>query len=189
MRHAAAELILALWLIWATYWVIAAFSAKPARRRESRAARWAFLAQAVLVAVLLAPHRWPGWLGEEVISRGWLHYWLGVTAMVAGLVLCIWARRTLGGNWSGIVAVKVGHDLVQEGPYRSVRHPIYTGLLLMMLGTAFAGGRVHALLALPIAAAAFWIRSRVEERWMSEEFGERYALYKKRSWALLPFIV
>jgi protein-S-isoprenylcysteine O-methyltransferase Ste14 len=70
-----------------------------------------------------------------------------------------------------------------------VRHPIYTGVLLMLLGTGLAGGRVHGLLAFPIALAALWLKSRVEERWMSAEFGERYAEYRQRSWALIPFVL
>ncbi|HEX4151974.1 MAG TPA: isoprenylcysteine carboxylmethyltransferase family protein [Steroidobacteraceae bacterium] len=189
MRFLAAQLILALWLVWGVYWLITAFSAKPTRRREPRWSRWAFVAQALLVAALLGPHRWRGWLGVRIVPGGWSRYWIGVAVIVAGLLLCIWARRALGGNWSGAVTVKVGHELVQGGPYRWVRHPIYTGILLMMLGTALAGGEVHGLLAVSIATLALWLRSRVEERWMSEEFGEQYARYRQRSWALIPYIV
>ncbi len=95
----------------------------------------------------------------------------------------------LGGNWSGAVTVKEGHELVQDGPYRLIRHPIYSGVLLMILGTGLAAGRVHGLLAFPIALIALWFKLRVEERWMGAEFGERYALYKGNSRALIPFVL
>jgi protein-S-isoprenylcysteine O-methyltransferase Ste14 len=182
-------LILALWIIWAVYWFVAARSVKPTARRQGRAIRLIFLVQLAVAAVLLAPHRWTGWLASPVIPGGWYRYWCAVAVIAAGLLVCIWARRTLAGNWSGNVTVKVGHELVQSGPYRWIRHPIYAGLLMMILGTAAAGGRVHGLLAFALAAETLWIRSRLEERWMAEEFGERYALYRKHSWALVPFIL
>jgi protein-S-isoprenylcysteine O-methyltransferase Ste14 len=183
------NLILGLWVIWALYWLIAARGSKPVRERERPLPRAAFLAQAVLTMLLLAPLPWSGWLSMRLIGGGWTRYWVAVALIVIGLALSIWARRRLGGNWSGSVTVKEGHELVQAGPYRWIRHPIYTGLLLMMLGTGLASGQVHGLLAFPIALSALWLKSRVEERWMGAEFGERYAEYKKRSWALIPFVL
>jgi len=159
------------------------------RRREPLAWRLAFLAQALLTAVLLGPHRWSGWLAIELIHGGWARYRIAVAVILMGLALSIWARRALGANWSGFVTVKEGHELVQSGPYRWIRHPIYTGVLLMMLGTGLASGQVHGLLAFPIALTALFLKSRVEERWMASEFGERYAAYRKKSWALIPFVL
>ena len=185
----ARYLILALWLIWALYWLVAARSSKPVRGREPLAWRLVFLAQALLTAVLLARHRWPGWFGMEVIHGGWVRYRIAVAVILTGLALSIWARRVLGDNWSGSVTVKEGHELVQSGPYRWIRHPIYTGLLLMMLGTGLASGQVHGLLAFPIALTALLLKSRVEERWMASEFGERYATYRNNSWTLIPFVL
>ena len=186
---ARTNLILALWLIWLVYWVLAAFSSKPVRQVQPNWQRLLFLAQAVVTAILLARQRWPEWLEVQLIGGGWTRYWIAVAVIAAGLALTIWARRTLGGNWSGSVTLKEGHELVQSGPYRRIRHPIYTGLLLMILGTGLAGGRVHGLLAFPIALTALWLKSRVEERWMGAEFGERYAEYRQHSWALIPFVL
>jgi protein-S-isoprenylcysteine O-methyltransferase Ste14 len=183
------NLILALWVIWLLYWLVAALSAKPVRQREPPLPRLLFLAQLLLTAILLAPRRWPGWFDMQLIGGGWTRYWIAVALIFAGLVLSIWARRALGGNWSGSITLKEGHELVHSGPYRWVRHPIYTGLLLMILGTGLAGGRVHGLLAFPIALTALWFKSRVEERWMGAEFGERYAQYRQHSWALIPFVL
>ncbi len=183
------NLILASWLIWLLYWVVAARGSKAVRQREGSLTRVAFLAQLVLTAMLLAPLRWSGWLWTQLIGGGWTRYWIAVALVCIGLVLSIWARRSLGGNWSGSVTVKEGHELVQGGPYRLIRHPIYTGMLLMILGTGLAAGRVHGLLAFPVALSALWLKSRVEERWMGAEFGERYAAYRKKSWALIPFLL
>lgn len=185
----ARSLILALWLIWGLYWIVAARSVRPVRRREPLAPRLAFLAQLLVTAVLLGWHRWPGWLTTQLIPGGWTRYQIAVALMLVGLVLSIWARRALGGNWSGSITVKDGHELVQSGPYRRIRHPIYTGVLLMILGTGLAAGQVHGLLAFPLALAALWLKSRVEERWMTAEFGERYAAYRRSSWALIPFVL
>ncbi len=183
------NLILGLWLIWFFYWVIAARGRKPVREREGHGTRLAFLAQMIATAVLLAPLPWSGWLAMPWIGGGWTRYWIAVALIFVGLAVSIWARRTLGGNWSGSVTVKEGHELVQGGPYRRIRHPIYTGLLLMILGTGMASGRAHGLLAFPIALISLWLKSRMEEQWMGAEFGERYAAYRKGSWALIPFLL
>lgn len=185
VRH----LILVLWLIGAAYWIVAAQSAKTVRVREPLATRLPFLLQMIVTAVLLWPHEWPGWLDLKVVGGGWDRFWIAVALVTLGLALAIWARRILGDNWSGFVTVKEGHELVQSGPYRRIRHPIYSGILLMILGTGLAGGRVHALLAFPIALLALWLKSRMEERWMAAEFGERYAAYRQSSWALIPLVL
>ena len=185
----ARNLILALWVIWLLYWLIAARGSKPVRQREGAVTRLAFLVQLVVTAILMAPLPWSGWLSLQVIGGGWTRYWIAVAVVIIGLLVCIWARRSLGGNWSGSVTLKEGHELVQGGPYRRIRHPIYAGMLLMILGTGLASGRVHGLLAFPIALSALWLKSRVEERWMAAEFTARYAAYKQKSWALIPFVL
>ncbi len=183
------NLILALWVIWVVYWLIAARGSKPVRQRQGALTRTALLAQALVTAVLMAPLHWSGWLRIQLVGGGWTRYWIAVALIAFGLALSIWARRSLGSNWSGAVTVKEGHELVQVGPYRRIRHPIYTGILLMILGTGLASGQVHGLLAFPIALSALWLKSRVEERWMGAEFAARYAAYRKESWALIPFIL
>jgi protein-S-isoprenylcysteine O-methyltransferase Ste14 len=180
------NLILALWVVWALYWIQAARLSKPVRRREPLVWRIAFLAQALLTAVMLGPRSLTRWLGMQVIGGGWVRFWIAVGIIAAGLVLSIWARRVLGGNWSGSVTLKEGHELVQDGPYRRIRHPIYSGVLLMILGTALASARVQGLLAFAIAFVALFLKSRVEERWMELEFPERYMAYKRGSGALIP---
>ena len=113
----------------------------------------------------------------------------GVGLVVAGLLLCVWARVVLGGNWSGTVTLKRDHEIVRTGPYRWVRHPIYTGLLVMFLGSAFAEGEWRGLIALVLVFAALWRKLKLEERWLGEHFGAAYAAYRECSSALIPFLL
>jgi protein-S-isoprenylcysteine O-methyltransferase Ste14 len=184
-----AALIGALWLVWATYWLIASRSVKPVRERQSTAARLAHVLALGIVGLLLLIRRWPDPLSMRVISGGWTRYWCAVALVVVGLGFAAWARMALGTNWSGWVTVKVEHELVRRGPYRRIRHPIYSGVLLAILGTGLAAGQVRGLLAFAIACVALWLKSRMEERWMQQEFGEQYAAYRASSWALIPFVL
>ncbi len=182
-------LIAALWLVWVAYWVMAARSAKHVEAREPLLGRLVFLAVMLLVAVLIAGHRWPQWLLVQVVPGGWIRYWCAVFLVIVGLAFSIWARAVLGTNWSGVVAVKVDHELIVRGPYRWVRHPIYTGALLALLGSGLAAGQCRGLVAFAIALIALWLKSRAEERWMTREFGERYVAYRQATRALLPFVL
>ena len=114
---------------------------------------------------------------------------LGAVICLSGLLMTLWARRTLAGNWSGDVTFKQGHELVRTGPYRFVRHPIYTGLLVMCLGTAVAIGLVRCWLALPMMTLAFWIKIQQEERLLLRHFPETYPAYQKKVKALVPFVI
>lgn len=105
----------------------------------------------------------------------------------AAFLLCaIWARRHLGRNWSGEVRIATGHISVRSGPYRFVRHPIYTAILGMYLGTAIASGESHALLALLVVALAYWRKIRLEEHALAEAFEQEYARYQSDTWAVVP---
>jgi protein-S-isoprenylcysteine O-methyltransferase Ste14 len=98
------------------------------------------------------------------------------------------ARQLLGRNWSGTVQVKQDHQLIRDGPYRFVRHPIYTGVLMAILGTAVAVGHWCGLFAVLIAFGSFWRKLTLEERFMWETFGSVYEEYRARTAALIPFL-
>ena len=93
----------------------------------------------------------------------------------------------LGRNWSAAVTVKAGHELVTTGPYAIVRHPIYAGLLLAFIGTAVARGDLGAVAAVVLVGWAFRRKTRLEERWMREQFGAAYEAYARRVPALFPW--
>jgi protein-S-isoprenylcysteine O-methyltransferase Ste14 len=94
----------------------------------------------------------------------------------------------LGGNWSGAVTVKEGHTLICRGPYTIVRHPIYSGLLLALLGVALIIGEVRGLLGVGVLFLSYWLKSRMEERFMLEQFGAGYRQYQQRVKALIPHV-
>ena len=91
--------------------------------------------------------------------------------------LAIWARRALGTNWSGEISIKVEHHLIRSGPYQRLRHPIYTGLLAMYVGTALVTGTWLAIVGVVIAGVAYWRKIRLEEKNLDVAFGAEYDAY------------
>ena len=190
MHHLLYDLPLAvLWLAWLAYWVFAARDVKPVRRREPWASRLLTVALTIPVALLMAaPGKWLPWLSARFLPDTMIVDWAGLLMVTAGLALAVWARTHLGRNWSGTVTVKEDHELVRSGPYAIVRHPIYTGLLLAMLGTAIILGEWRGLSALCFLSAAFLLKLRREERFMAESFPETYPGYRARVPALVPLL-
>ena len=106
-----------------------------------------------------------------------------------GVAFAIWARTILGGNWSGMATLKVGHTLIRGGPYRVVRHPIYTGILAAVIGTAVADGSLHALFAIPLCTLSYWLKVRTEESLLIGQFGPDYLQYRQQVKALIPYLL
>ena len=183
------HLISWVWSAWALYWLIAAYGNKATRRREPFTSRLIYMLALVAGGVLIDWDRWP-WgrvLDESFWPRSALSYLGGLAVLIAGLAFSVWARVHLGRNWSGNVTVKEGHELIRSGPYRYVRHPIYTGILTGALGTAIASGTLRAALGLAVMAAAFIVKLRAEERFMRETFPGQYQKYCEEVPALVPF--
>jgi protein-S-isoprenylcysteine O-methyltransferase Ste14 len=182
------HLMLWLWLAWFVYWVVSALSVKSTRRRESLGSRLSHVVPLLTgVALILWPRvPWQG-LSLRLLPPGPLRGALGLVLLALGLALTVWARVYLGRNWSGMVTVKEGHELIRSGPYAYVRHPIYTGLLVALLGSAVACGELRALIGLGIVAGAFVRKLRIEERFMRELFPQQYQRYCAEVPALIPF--
>jgi protein-S-isoprenylcysteine O-methyltransferase Ste14 len=177
------------WLAWLAYWLAAARDVKPARRRESEANRLLTVALIIPAAVLLTvPGSRLHWLGMRFLPDTMIPYWLGLLMVIAGLAFAVWARMHLGRNWSGTVTVKENHELIRSGPYAIVRHPIYTGLLLAILGTAVVLGEWRGLLAFCFLTIAFLLKLRREERFMEESFPDTYPSYRAQVPALIPLL-
>ena len=187
LRPLLQELIPLLWLVWLLYWWLGAGRLKAVARRESRLQRASHGVPLALAALLLVlPGHALGALATPFIARSWTGYGIGVALVALGLGYAVRARRHLGANWSATVTLKQGHSLIRSGPYRHVRHPIYTGRLLAFAGSALALAQWRGLLALLLVTGSLWLKLRREERWLLEHFGADYAEYRKTSWALLP---
>jgi protein-S-isoprenylcysteine O-methyltransferase Ste14 len=128
-------------------------------------------------------------LNRMVIPHTDITLAVGTVICGLGLLVTIWARRTLAGNWSSEVTFKEGHELVCTGPYRFVRHPIYTGLLIMCVGTAIEGGQLRSWLGTVTVVIGFWIKLSQEERLLLRHFPEAYPAYQKRVKALVPWLI
>lgn len=183
-------LLQGLWLAWAIYWAVMGSREKKVVRRESylQGASW-ILPSLVGVAMFVTPDRWYGPLSAPFLDQSRTTFWIGATLLALGLCFSVYARHFLGANWSGTVTVKENHELVRSGPYRWVRHPIYTGLLTGVLASAIASGQWRDLLAFGVLAAAMWSKLRREERWMTQQFGDQYVAYRRSVRALVPFLI
>jgi protein-S-isoprenylcysteine O-methyltransferase Ste14 len=186
----ALNIINACWILFALIWLLAAFWTKQSVYKESRARRLRYVIPILLGGFLLAKgRRMSDPLAHRVIPHVDALAWIGVGLCVAGLAFCIWARFTLGRNWSGVVTLKGGHELITRGPYALVRHPIYTGLLTMVVGTVVVLGHLAGIIAVPLIFVSFWIKLRYEEKIMLEKFPDEYLAYQRRVKRLIPFVL
>ena len=169
-------LIPALWILWMGYWAMLAFGTKRVLRTEGVASRISHLVPLGLgIILLLFRHAGGRWLAGAIYAATAWSLLIGTGLVAAGLGFAAWARIHLAGNWSGTVTLKQDHSLTRSGPYRLVRHPIYTGLLTAVLGTAIAEAEWHALLALALITLSFRRKIAVEERFLTAQFGAAYA--------------
>jgi protein-S-isoprenylcysteine O-methyltransferase Ste14 len=180
-----------LWIAWFIYWRISAAGVKAVRRRESAASRAAHLLPLAIAGLLL----WmPAMTGGGILFQPFMPhtlvtYWTGTALLALGLAFSVWARVYLGRNWSATVTVKEDHELIRGGPYALVRHPIYSGLLVAFIGSAIARAEWRGVLAVLIVLAALWRKLRLEERFMSETFGDEYRRYREHTAALIPYLL
>jgi protein-S-isoprenylcysteine O-methyltransferase Ste14 len=178
-----------VWAAWAIYWLVSAIGNKATERRESPASRMAHVVPLVAGGVLIAwrDSPWASVLGLRLWQRSLALYWIGLAVLVAGLGFATWARVHLGRNWSGVVTVKEGHELIRTGPYGYVRHPIYAGVLTGLIGTVICSGTLRAVLGLLVIAIALARKVRIEEAMMRETFPGQYQKYCEEVPALIPF--
>lgn len=190
MHPVIRECISALWIALGVLWIIGAFVAKPTARRQSWSSRLvqsgAMGAGFLFIfnkSMRVGPLAWTFVPDSPVVA------WAGLALTFAGITLAAWGRLIIGKNWSATVTVKQGHQLVRRGPYKMVRHPIYSGVLLAILGTAFDLREVRDLVGLGFVFAGFWMKLRLEEQFMTEQFGVDYIHYKQETRALILFVL
>lgn len=187
LLHSRVFPALLLWIGFSVYWGRAARNRAPDKSSESKAST--VFHQIVLnAALLLLFLPVPGLTGWFLPQQ--LHYLVALGAIIqaAFIFLAVWARRRLGRNWSGAVRIGENHELVRTGPYRLLRHPIYTAMLGMFVGTAISSSQYHALLGLVILIFAYLRKTRLEEQILQQTFGAEYEAYRRGTWALVPFV-
>lgn len=127
--------------------------------------------------------------GTRLLPAWWPLLAAGTALCIAGIGLCIWSRLLLGANWSGGVAAKRNHELVIKGPYRVVRHPIYTGFLMALTGTSLVTGGTPAIVVTVICSLGLYLKIAREETLLNDLFPGAYAAYSQRTRKLIPFLL
>jgi protein-S-isoprenylcysteine O-methyltransferase Ste14 len=177
----------AIWLIWVLSWAAAAFWADPAAKRAGFQAEFRYRAALMIGTILLfiPAHGYTGrfrlWIPNSTEA------WVCVMLIAIGLAFAWWARLHLGRLWSGTVTAKAKHRVVDTGPYRLVRHPIYTGLLLAILATMAAKGTVWGIAGAALLTIGIVMKARLEESFLRGELGSAYDDYARRVPMLVPF--
>jgi protein-S-isoprenylcysteine O-methyltransferase Ste14 len=186
------QLITIFWFIFLVYWLISARGVK----RDVHGRSWwygaIFRITVVIIVFLLFRAQIPEHLFRPIqnyvaFSANPVINGIGVALCAIGLALAIWARVYLGKNWGMPMSLKVEPELVTTGPYAFVRHPIYSGILLAMLGSVFVSVMIWLILFV-IFCAYFVYSARVEERIMATKFPNHYRQYKNRTKMLIPFV-
>jgi len=179
-----------VWLVFIAVWFAMSRRVKTVAEHESAFSTFSHYAPLAVGIFLLAAPRLPVFpLDVRFVPLALWPVRLGAVLTVAAVAFAIWARVRIAGNWSSSVTLKRGHELIVAGPYRFVRHPIYTGILFGLLGTALAVGEWRALIGVAFAAGAYWRKLMIEEAVMRREFGDAYARYAERTPALIPFVI
>ena len=181
----ASRMASVLWEVLMVVWVVLWFGMKRAKKLETP---WEMAQHALPVVLgfwLLFGNQW------NVLdvkfpphTPGVLWAGLGLTAL--GVGTSIWARLSLGANWSGVVTLKKEHELVRKGLYRWIRHPIYTGILIGFIGTAMIRGHMRGWLGFVIVWLTFYFKARREERFLRQEFGEGFEEHSRNTGMFLP---
>jgi len=188
------NLIIWMWIaigvFWGVLWIAGAAAGTRTARVQSEGSRFVHLALMTAAFWLLfrkTPRLGP--LDWHILPDAPVIQYAGLIITCAGLAFTAWARAILGRNWSAVVTIKEDHRLIRSGPYKWVRHPIYSGLLLGMLGTAIYLGQLRGLAGTAVGLAGFWMKSRLEEAFLIEQFGPEYIEYKTEVKALIPSVL
>jgi len=176
-----------IWFVWAIVWLLMAAWSKPSKRREFPWQRLEHVIPLMIGFLLIYNQRFAwNFLADRIVPQNSVVAITGLLLTAGGLVFAVWARIVLGANWSGTVTIKSGHNLIRRGPYRWIRHPIYTGLLISLVGTLTLQGEVRAFLGFAFALFALYRKAKREEQFLSDEFGEGFAEHTKQTGMFLP---
>ncbi len=177
--------ILVVWLVFWLGWLVSAFSAKPTVRRRRGARPVALLI--ILIGDVVIHALRPGGPNGLVVHSPPVRA-VGAALVVCGLATAVWARVILGRNWGMPMTQKDEPELITAGPYASIRHPIYSGLILATVGTALAVS-IAWLVVATVMGGYFIYSATIEERTLAEQFPESYPRYQARTKMLIPFVL
>ncbi len=175
------------WGVLGLYWLVTAVGTKKTAVNENTGLRVFRMAILALMLVLLMTD-WlrVGPLAWRIVPRHAGVVWLGAALTGVGLMLAIWARWYLGRNWSDKVVLKVDHELIRSGPYRYLRHPIYSGVLLAVAGTTLTVGEWRGVAALVLLGTNYYVKATKEEKILAANFGQAFAEHKRTTGFFLP---
>lgn len=174
-----------LWIVWGLYWSYASRNVNKTEQSEVRLSRLLHLG---FIALTFACLYFDVGLIDKKFHHSRLISILGLVIEAAALSFSVWARLHLGKYWSGIITLKEGHKLIRTGPYTFVRHPIYTGFLFGVIGSALAVGKIKALVGICIIIYAYARKIKKEEATLTQQFGQEYEKFKTEVKALIPYV-
>lgn len=178
-----------LWIAIGILWLVSSLWTKPSTRVQASGSRLLQILLAVPGFFLVFGSFHPAILNLRLLPESPGIAYAGLVLTALGIAFAAWARLVLGRNWSGIVTTKQDHALVRRGPYAIVRHPIYSGGLLALFGTALSRDSLAGMAGLAVVFIAWWTKLRIEERFMFEHFGSEYTKYRQEVKALIPFVL
>lgn len=170
------------------YWLISSFTAKKIAKRERGAAIGGRVVLGLIAYFLLVRGHDErlGILAASLLPESRTLAWIGAAVTWAGILFAVWSRHHIGKYWSATVSLKADHQLIRSGPYARIRHPIYTGIILALAGSALATNTYGALLAVAIYVVGFWFKARKEEALLAGEFGAAYEDLRRHTGFFLP---
>ena len=183
------QMIYISWALFLVTWVLWGVTAKQVKRRQSAVSR---LGQSIVTIpafwLLFAPQARNAQLNFRFLPSTPVTKAAALALTLIGFGIAIWARLHLGGNWSATVTVKEEHALIQTGPYAYVRHPIYSGFTLGATGLVILNGDLFSLVGIGLMLFGWFLKFRLEEKFMIQEFGDTYLSYRRNVKALIPFV-
>jgi protein-S-isoprenylcysteine O-methyltransferase Ste14 len=175
------------WIAFGVYWFIAARRGKAAQTSESPLYRMLrFCLLAVIFTLLFAKLPEVGLLGQSFLPQTQSFAYIGFALAIVGMAIAIWARVSLGEYWSDKIVLKVDHQLIRSGPYARMRHPIYSGVLLGVAGSALLVNQWRGMLAFGLMLANYSVKAKREDKILAGAFAEDFPEHKRHAGFLLP---
>lgn len=181
-------------VIWTVYWMYSIVAAITTRMRVKKMARGETLLDRLIqnalmiIALYLIYSPYVGCLSVHIFPENLLASVLGCTIVVASLFFADWARRILASNWSSAVQLVENQQLVEHGPYKHIRHPIYIGVTSAFFGIFLVQGTLASFVAFVFILIKYALKINKEEQFLLGHFGTQYSLYQSRTWAMLPLV-